>query len=146
MRQFRLIERGVGNLAVGGEGDKGSPRRGNRHRSNQDLPLDLTKGIEPSLEAALGHRTRREILRVLAKVKGAALSPAQLVQNWSVDASVAAVSYHVKALVKNKAADVAAQDWRSGSTQCFYRSTVVADPRVNRILKAMASHDRSLAS
>jgi DNA-binding transcriptional ArsR family regulator len=91
----------------------------------------------------VGHRTRRAILRALASGTDA-LSPSQLIQDGAVDASVAAVSYHAKVLVKTGSIIVATENWSSGSTQCFYRSVVRDDPQVKRILQAMASADRSV--
>lgn len=137
-----FAERGVGNLAVEGEGDRRVPER--RTRRGRDLPDELTVGLAASLEVALGHRTRREILRVLSRRGGSALSPTQLVHEKGVDASVAAASYHAKVFVKHDAAVIAEESWARGSTQCFYRSTVTKDREVKRILRAMERTDRSL--
>lgn len=127
-------------MAVGGEGDEVA---GRGKRSSRKLPDELTQGVSASLEVALGHRTRREILRALSRGQASAQSPSQLVRLGRVDASVAAVSYHAKMLVKHTAAVIAEKDLTRGSTQCFYRSTVTRDREVARILRAMEVADRS---
>lgn len=131
-------------MAVGDEGAADTPRRGRRRKG--DLPSELTDGIDRSVEVAINHRTRREILRVLADLNGGALSPSQLVHDRTVDATVAAVSYHAKMLVKHGAAVIEAEYLTGGSTQCFYRSTVATDRQFTRILRAMKQTDNSLAT
>lgn len=106
------------------------------------LATDLAATLEPGLQDALNHPTRREILRVLHRVT----------RPWSVtetlvdlpDLNRGEISYHVQVLVDSACVEVVGTRPAPGGTERLFRSSVSGDDQALLVLGATQRSDRKL--
>jgi DNA-binding transcriptional ArsR family regulator len=90
------------------------------------------------LIAALNHRTRRQMLRLL-HTDEEPISPARMAER--LDRSMSSISYHVCVLRGYRAIDLIDEQQVRGAIEHFYVSKVADNPTVLEVLKETEAED-----
>jgi DNA-binding transcriptional ArsR family regulator len=90
------------------------------------------------LIAALNHRTRRQMLRLL-HADEEPLSPARMAER--LDRSMSSISYHVCVLRGCRAIDLVGEQQVRGAIEHFYVSEVADNPTVLKVLEETEAED-----